>query len=252
MNVHKLASTLQVPVSPNEDAITIYEKIRGYYFERCFNCLRGVYQSPSYPNTPLPQSTPLQTGRPGEAYLRYDFDPSEAESAFNLGHRALDHLAPKTFFFSSGMSSITTLLLYLARIAGSRRLCVGQRVYFEAVRLMRQLFRVVAEDEYDFKVPSGTQILWLDYPLSTEPNQLPNLNSILDRFVSFTRKYYDQDFYIVIDYTVAAFAFDIRQYITGLAENIHIVLITSLQKHMGYGLDLAKGELLPYIRDRRN
>lgn len=70
--------------------------------------------------------------------------------------------------------------------------------------------------------------------------------------MSFTRKYYDQDFYIVIDYTVAAFAFDIRQYITGLAENIHIVLITSLQKHMGYGLDLAKGELLPYIRDRRN
>lgn len=241
MKVASLASYLGVSADSNDEPIEIYHRIRGHYFDRYLACVRGMYQSPSYPDTPLPQSTGLQSKRQSEAYLRYDFDPAELEEQFNSGHRAIDGVGARTLFFSSGMSAIATLILYLAKAARSRRACIGLHSYFETVRLLRRVFRLTAREESALGTDGDQEVLWLDFPLSTEPNGFPKLRSILERFAATAMRSYDREFYAIIDYSVAAFAFDIRDYLTGLPENMHIMLVCSLQKHMGYGMDLARG-----------
>jgi len=241
MKIASVATALGVAVSQDEDPISVYQRIRGHYFNQYFNSIQGVYQSPSYADTPLIQTTDIQSKRRAEVYLRYDFDPAELESRFNKGHQAVDGVSPRTLFFSSGMSAITTLLLYLARAATSRRACIGLHSYFETVRLLRQLFRLEAQEEAKLNIKGDAQILWMDYPLSTEWNEFPDLSSILKRFRTHAIRHYDRDFFAVIDYSVAAFAFDIRDHVSELPENVHLLLISSLQKHMGYGLDLARG-----------
>lgn len=244
MKTASVASALGVAVPPGEEPIAIYQRIRSHFFSRYFSSIQGIYQSPSYADTPLAQTTDIQSKRPAEAYLRYDFDPAEIEAVFNKGHRALDSVSPKTFFFSSGMSAVTTLVLYLAKVASSRRVCIGLHTYFETVRLLRQVFHLTAQEESALNPSRDDQVLWIDYPLTTEPNQFPDLSSILDRFIANAIGHYDQDFYAVIDYSVAAFAFDICDHVSELPENVHLLLVSSLQKHMEYGLDLARGGAL--------
>jgi hypothetical protein len=241
VKVALLADVLGVPTGASDDSIAAYGTLREYYFEQYFNALRGIYQSPSYWNTSLSQMADMQRGRCGETYLRYDFSPEDRERQFNAGHYALDGVSPETLFFSSGMAAITTLLIHVVKASGTRRACVGRRTYYETIRLLQRLFKVSAQDEYQLQIPGGARVLWIDYPLSTRPNRLPNVSAILRAFADVATRQYESDFYAVVDYTVAAFTFDVREYLCELPENLNVILVTSLQKHMGYGLDLAKG-----------
>ncbi|MDE1818293.1 MAG: hypothetical protein KGI19_06795 [Thaumarchaeota archaeon] len=144
----------------------------------------------------------------------------------------------------------------------SRGACMGVNTYFEAGRLIRQFFQVRALPEDQFRIASDDHLIWIDYPLSDEPNYFPDLHTILSEMVDNSRRRYDQEYYCVIDYTLAGFAFDIRRYIRDLPYNLHIFLVSSLQKHMTYGLDTATGgaltiysrtnEIIPAIRRLRS
>ncbi|MGH2637845.1 MAG: hypothetical protein ACRDF4_00935 [Rhabdochlamydiaceae bacterium] len=244
MHLSVLADRLGSVSHSKTNPLDIYNDLRNSLFAKFFTRVQGTYQSPSWSNSPLSQSSTENQSRIEETYLRYDFNPIDLEEQFNSGHCALDGIEPVTLFFHSGMSAINTILVYLRKALNSHGACIGTNIYFEANRLIRQFFRVQALPEDKFRIAPDVHLIWIDYPLSDEPNYFPDLRAIISEMIDNSTRRYDQEYYIVIDYTLAGFAFDIRKYIRDLPYNLHIFLVSSLQKHMTYGLDTATGGAL--------
>lgn len=221
-----------------------YEAVRESLFQRYWERCNGAYQSPSDADSPLRLMNAMQAERPKETYLRYNFGALQREQSFNGGHATVGAIAPRSLLFSSGMAAITTLLVYLRGIAGLRRVCVAENSYFESIRLLRRMFHVALRSDGTLEHTDMTRVVWVDYPTSDEPNCFPNLRAILANVVENSQRALDRDFYVVIDYTVSAFAFDLRRYLRDIPENVHVFLVASLQKHMSYGLDIAPGGAL--------
>lgn len=244
MDIKIIADYLKIPIHRQADSLAVYKEIRKNLFRRYYEKYIGTFQSPSVSPTPIIQRANNQTDRKNETYLRYDFRPQDLEEKFNSGFLSVNGVQPQTLFFNSGMSAITTLVLYLAKVVRPKKVLLGDYTFFESKHILRRLFLTKIFSEESFEIPDDTTLVWFDYPTNDDNNYFLNLPKLLNEMIKRSYERYDEEFFIVIDYTVSAFGFSLEKYLKELPLNLHIFLVSSLQKHMTYGLDIGTGGAL--------
>jgi hypothetical protein len=245
MDIKFIGDYLNIQIDNKLDNLEIYRLIRKTLFERFYKNYLGTFQSPSISASPVVLRGQFQAERSLECYLRFDFNPSELEEKFNEGHKPINFIWPKTLFFNGGMSAITTLAIYLAKEAKTGRLLLGQHTYYEVKHILRRLFAPQLFTESEVLISDDTQLIWFDYPTnSDDKNCFIDILTVLSSVIRLSKNHYDKEFYLVIDYTVSAFGFSLEKYLDDLPNNLHIFLVSSIQKHMTYGFDIGTGGAL--------
>lgn len=245
MNINDIGDYLDVRMDQRANNLENYQLIRKALFERFYDNYLGTFQSPSLKASPVVLRGRFQAERPLEYYLRFDFNPLHLEENFNAGHQPINSVWPKTLFFNSGMSAITALAIYLAKVAKTGGFLLGQHTYYEVKHVLRRIFAPQLFLESETQISDDTQMIWFDYPTnSDDKNCFLDLQKVLSTVSRLSQNHYDKEFYLVIDYTTSAFGFSLEKYLEDLPNNLHIFLVSSLQKHMTYGLDIGTGGAL--------
>lgn len=236
-----------------KDEMGIYNELRKkFLFKKDFSS-DAWFQSPSILPSTHVQRAKKQNDEEHSAYQRADYTPIDAESDFNNMFRSIGDIKPMTLFFNSGMATIASVAYYLTATKKVKAIYLGENAYFETKWLFDDYGNATYFNEYNAKIDSDAQVLWLEYPINcTNPSKYPfssspNLHTLCSFFVDLCRNNPSQQRYLVIDYTLSYLPFPIWKFIKKIPKNLSIFLITSLQKHRTYGLDVINaGALTTY------
>ncbi len=258
MNIHNLADLMKLLVKPDKNAQSTYSRIRNFYIKKGEKLGHGRYQSPSINPSAIVQRSKSQNTLEHSVYQRADFTPVKAENDFNKFFKPLSDMNPKTLFFNSGMAAISTLMFYLNNSKKGKRMHVGENAYFETKWLAEDYLGSGLVNEYSLKINKDTDILWLEYPINcTQPSKYPfdkgiDLSDVFKKLTKICKLKKGKRVSLVIDYTLYFLPFNIGDYVKIIPQNLDIYLVTSLQKHRGYGLDLVNGGALTFYSHSSN
>lgn len=247
MKLGTIAEDLGVKIDKKYKGIMAYSHIRDIFIKTSSLLERGKFQSPSISPSTHYQRSATQNEIEHGVYQRFDYTPTLIEENFNQMFRSIDNIFPKTIFFSSGMAAISSTMFFLRNSLQLSKLSIGENSYFESKWLAENYLMTTVVNEYGREFINDTNIFWLEYPINCSyPTKYPfdkrldpnvELRKIYKICVSNKRK----KFAIVIDYTLFYLPFPIWEFIGDVPNNLDIFLVTSLQKHRGYGLDLTNG-----------
>lgn len=232
-----------------------YTMVREYFQEKGRNMAAKSFQSTSIKPTSHVQRSLAQSDLEHSVYQRSDYNPISTELSYNSVFEELNNTRPYTLMFASGMSAISSVMFYLKNSRKLKKLALGKNVYFETKWLAEDYEFVTLFDEHTYQIPQNTEILWIEFPLNcTDPenqsfNAQLNLKMIIDNFCgqSFGDKKSQKA--LVIDYTLGEIPFHIKKYLNELPIDCSVYLVTSLQKHRGYGLDLTNAGAVTVYND---
>jgi len=252
MKIEELANKLCVKTKPNIHKLNIYNDIRNCFIKRSHQLDAEKFQSPSINLTTHVQRNFAQNEEEHSVYQRADYIPIKTERKFNRMFRTINNVEPKTLFFNSGMASISTIMFYLKNSKRLGTLNLGENVYFETKWLAEDFTDIKYFNEYNLNLDANAQIFWWEYPINcTQPTKFPfeqqldieKIFNIIKQFCDYRPK---KNHFLVIDYTLYYLPFQISDYLLRVPDNLEIFLITSLQKHRGYGLDLTNGGAITF------
>lgn len=253
MKLAALAQKLNIPVHNKTFSWKKeYDSIRNYFFNKYRRKAYGNFQSPSVNPTTYKQRSRFQNEKEYSVYQRADFSPIFSEGKFNSYFPNVPSYKPQTAFFNSGMASIATLIFYFKNVLKLKKMMVGENVYFETKWIFDNYDLINYFNEYQPKIPNDFNVIWLEYPINCiRPeaysfNSFINLESIMENVIEVCNKSKSKRKYIVIDYTLFYIPFDIKKFLKKIPDNLSVYLVTSLQKHRGYGLDLINAGAITY------
>ena len=257
MKIEILCKKLGVPIEKGKSKLSYYKKIRSVFLKTLTINELNKFQSPSItPSTHRQRSRP-QNEKEYSVYQRADFTPLNTESCLNRMYKRIGDKSPQTLLFNSGMAAISTVMFYLMNTKKMGRLSIGENAYFETKWLAENYENLKYFNEYNPKIKIDSEVIWVEYPINcTQPVKYPfdkglNLKRIFSSIVKSCIENRNKKIALVVDYTLYYLPFNIFDYFTELPENLEVYLITSLQKHRGYGLDLTNGGAVTFypIRD---
>lgn len=258
MKLAELAKELNLPIKPSGlEEMEIYSQIRDYFFQLFALRIKNQFQSPSLKSSTTIQRTKNQNSIEHSVYQRSDYNPLKAENQLNDLYHALKSKNPKTLYFNSGMAAINTLLFFLYHHHKIGLFLVGENAYYETKYLFEDYGSVSYYNDYYSLPKINFDSLWLEYPINcTNPANYPiNKSSIikihLKQFFQQAKKNKKKKFYLVIDYTLGKVPFQ-QSVFKSAPENVSIFLVTSLQKHRGYGLDLVNAGAITIFSNRKD
>lgn len=252
MEIKQLAQELSVSIDA-VDEMESYSLLRGYYVDTFTEKMNGQFQSPTISPSTLTQRGASQNDLEHGVYQRADYSPVVLEQQINNLYPKTNLIAPRTLVFNSGMASISTLLFFLYNCLGYEHIVVGENTYFETKSLFEKYNRFSFFNEFLSDGIPDCRGIWIEYPINcTKPDIYPiNRSSsklilfqAINELIQIARKSPEKRYSIVIDYTLYFIPFDMD--ITRVPSNVSLFLITSLQKHRGYGLDLVNGGAITY------
>lgn len=256
MKLHDLALQLGVKPPKNLKGFELYNYIRRQYFQEFKLKYTEPFQSPSIDPTTINQRSKYQLKEQHGVYQRSDYLPLTLENNFNSFFPALDDTKPLTLAFNSGMGVISSLMYFLHNFKKINRLAIGENAYFETKWIADDYNRNIYFDEYKLNLPTDCDVYWIEFPVNcTQPDKYPfdkqlDLSIFFKKFLSKVRNS-NLSIYLVIDYTLGFIPFDLTIFLQSLPVNVTIFLVSSLQKHRGYGLDLTNGGMITfYSRDK--
>lgn len=247
MDIKRLSDSLGIKYLSSKDKMQTYESIRSYYFDRFKKNYENIFQSPSINPTSVVQRGYLQNEKEHSAYQRADFTPISVEQDINKLFKKIEPFNPHTLVFNSGMAAISSLIFYFKNTLKLESVYIGENVYFETKWIFDNYEEKNYVNEYDLSMPNNWDILWVEYPINcTQPKKYPlnkqlNIKKIMNDLIDLCEKSPKKQHYLVVDYTLYFMPFSINNFISYVPKNLHIYLVTSLQKHRGYGLDLNNG-----------
>lgn len=251
MKLKKLAKALGVKAPNNISDLVLYSFVRKKYFEKFNKIYLRQFQSPSITPTTHIQRSDSQITNEHSVYQRSDYTPLRLEDDVNSLYKNLKDISPRTATFNSGMAAISSLAYFLFNVKKISKLALAENSYFETDWLMKGYGKTIYFDEYKLNLSREADAYWIEFPVNcTKPDKYPfdqqinlqNFFKFLLRRVATSKK----QIYLVIDYTLFYLPFNIDSYISELPEKLSIFLISSLQKHRGYGLDLTNGGVITY------
>jgi len=248
MKIRRLAKILGVDLQSGLVGIKAYMQLRSKYISKFHKIDRQKFQSPSIDPSTHTQRNVNQNVKEFSVYQRADFTPVLLETSFNNIFKEIGGGKPRTLFFNSGMSVIATLMFYLKNTKKTKSLLMGENVYFETKWLAKNYPNVYFFNEYNnFTIPKKIETFWIEYPINcTQPSKYPfdqdlDIKKVLKMIIKHATLNKNKTISLVIDYTLYYLSNDLIGSITKLPNNLNIYLVTSLQKHRGYGLDLTNG-----------
>src|SRR3989338_5530669 len=256
MNILTLSKAFGFPIPKEKNGIAAYNLLRDYFIQQSHQNDNNKFQSPSITPTSVIQRSRHQNEKEYNVYQRSDFTPFSLEESFNTLYKPLGRKIPKTLLFNSGMAAISTVMFFLKNSKKLGKTYIGENAYFETKWLVEDYRDIAFFNEYDPKISEDGRIFWLEYPINcTQPSKYPfnkivNLKNIINKIKNLCYKMKNEKFALVIDYTLYYLPFNITSYLLDLPDNLHVYLITSLQKHRGYGLDLTNGGAITFYGDK--
>lgn len=255
MKLQSLAKQLGISTDISAKTPLAYRQIRTYFINRFHHLDRGKFQSPSiFPSTEL-QRNKSQNEKEFSVYQRSDYTPEYLEGRFNKMFMKSSVATPRTLFFNSGMATISTVMFLLKNVKKLGTLYIGENAYFETKWLSEDFKPAKYFNEYSPMFGKDARIFWLEYPVNcTQPSNYPfdnqlDLKKTLYSIVKACRENPRQKYALVVDYTLFYLPLDIFKYLDEVPGNLEVFLITSLQKHRGYGFDLTNGGALTFYSD---
>lgn len=252
MEITTVAEQLGIKDASDKNPSVAYSRMRQYYFERFRKRVGGAFQSPSIFPTTIEQRSLSQNYEEHSVYQRSDFIPLQTESSLNRYFFQLRDREPVTLLFSSGMAAISTTAFFLRNVCGVPTTTLGENSYFETKWVFQNYPNTALINEYQSIIPENFDLLWLEYPINcTYPTDYPfsnqlNIKAIADQSIAVCHRHPNEFKKLVFDYTLHPIPFDLSPYLNEIPDNLDIFLITSLQKHRGYGLDLTNGGAITY------
>ncbi len=245
MTIAALAKKLNIPLTTTAP-LSQYNQLRRHYFQLSQQKRVNAFQSPTINPSAVQQRNNFQIELEHSVYQRADFTPTTTEKKFNSSYPTLGEHKPQTLFFNSGMASISSVYFYLTHFCRLRHFLIGENAYFETKWLADEYSNEQLFNEYS-SIPSSKlekcRVVWLEYPINCT-NQLrypisnqPLINEHIGQLFAEAQKNVSQHYALVIDYTLSEIPFSLLP--KELPPNVSLFLITSLQKHRGYGLDLV-------------
>lgn len=252
MKIDILCENLGITVERGKSKLWYYKKARVSFLKALTENEVNKFQSPSIvPSTHSQRSKP-QNEKEYSVYQRADFTPLNTENCLNQMYKKIGDRLPQTLLFSSGMAAISAVMFYLMNAKKMRGLSMGENAYFETKWLAENYDNLEYFNEYDSKIKIDSEVIWLEYPVNcTQPSKYPfdrglNLKRIFSSIIKSCAENKEKKIALVVDYTLYYLPFNIFDYFTRLPANLEIYLITSLQKHRGYGLDLTNGGAITF------
>lgn len=258
MKILQLSNELGLDSKEHSEGLQAYERLRNMYIRQFHAQDKGKYQSPSIDPTTKTQRGQNQNEKEHGVYQRADFTPTHHEEKFNKIFKSIGGIKPKTMFFNSGMAAISVLMFYLKKSRKFKNFSLGENSYFETKWLSNYYSPVRLVNEYSFRIPRQTDLLWIEYPINcTQPESFPfdkqlNIQNLLEEVTKHSTSRGNKNTVLVIDYTLYYISFDFIESIKRLPKNMELFLVTSLQKHRGYGLDLTNGGAITYYSTKDN
>ncbi len=258
MEIARLAEHFEIPIHQSDNSMAIYSEIRRYFFDRYKTMVDQNFQSPSIDSTTHPQRSIFQLPQEHGVYQRADFTPLRTERQFNGFQMPIGEIQPVSLFFNSGMAAIGSLAFYLRNNQRVPTTHIGENSYFETKWIYDSYDQVNYVNEYQDPVPQNFDLLWMEYPINcTRPEEYPfnnqlDLESLIPQTVDICEQNPDQQKSIVVDYTLHPIPLDLSSHLSRLPENLSLFLVTSLQKHRGYGLDLVNGGAVTFYGKRQD
>lgn len=251
MKIEELSSLLNIFPPKQLHGLRIYNYLRNYFIKKFHSKYNSFFQSPSIKPTTIKQRSSLQSEFEHSVYQRADYTPLRLEGYYNSLFPQVGSILPETLMFSSGMSAISSISYYLFGAKKINRIALGENAYFETKWLIEDYHRLSYFNEYNLNLPLNCDVIWIEYPINcTQPHSYP-FNNQLD-LITFFHKLVDlvhhssRHFYLIIDYTLFYIPFDLKSFITQIPKNLTIFLVTSLQKHRGFGLDLTNAGAITF------
>ncbi len=250
MNLSSLSSALGFNLPTGLSGLDLYNYLRSEFFMSFSQKQQNCFQSPSVEPSTHQQRNPSQNVLEHSVYQRSDYTPLSLENEFNQLFNPLNNgLYPKTLMLNSGMAAISSAAYFLNSTKKIKKLILGENCYFETKWLLEDYRDCSLVDEYRLEIPSDGDVFWFEYPINcTNPHRYPfdqqlNLSAFFDRVLAAVSKSKSPK-YLVLDYTLHFLPFDLSAFIKTLPRNLTVILITSLQKHRGLGLDLTNAGAL--------
>lgn len=244
MKLEKLAVVLNIKTPRKLSGFALYNRIRKYFYRRSHSLTGLAFQSPSVRPSTVNQRSTAQTESEHSVYQRSDYTPISLENSLNSIFPPLGTTVPFTLMFNSGMAAVSATAYFLYGHKKITKMILGENVYFETKWVMEGYHKFHWFNEYKQNLSANADVYWFEYPINcTQPENYPfqkqlDLPSMFIKLL--TLDYSDNRHrYIVIDYTLSTLPLDLTPYLKNLPQNLTIILITSLQKHRGLGLDLT-------------
>ena len=255
MKLKTVAKQLRISADISGKNSLTYRRVREYFINRFHHLDSGKFQSPSIAPTTESQRNGSQNEKEFSVYQRSDYTPEYSEGKFNKIFKSFRGRMPKTLLFNSGMATISTVMFFLKNVKKLGTLYIGENAYFETKWLVEDFKEVKYFNEYSPVFGKDVRIFWLEYPINcTQPSKYPfdkqlDTKLVFSSIVKICHANLGQKYALVVDYTLFYLPFDIFAYLDELPKNLEVFLITSLQKHRGYGFDLTNGGALTFYSD---
>ncbi|OGC77880.1 hypothetical protein A2619_03695 [candidate division WWE3 bacterium RIFOXYD1_FULL_39_9] len=235
---------LGIPINDAGDKMELYTNARNFFIRSFKKKYSNFFQSPSVLPSVISQRSGNQSDLEHSVYQRSDYTPISLETSLNGYFPDLGSVKSTTLMFSSGMAAVSSLVYFLYGKKGVSKIDIGKNSYFETKWLIEDYRRVFWFNEYALDIEASCSCIWTEYPINcTQPGLYPfssqmNLSRLFKKSIEMASSTRRQT-YLVIDYTLGFLPFDVALYLDKLPENLTVFLVTSLQKHRGYGFDLT-------------
>jgi cystathionine beta-lyase/cystathionine gamma-synthase len=247
MKIRAVAEELNIQINAKR-SLDIYNELRDHHYEKFATHFAGnkPFQSPSIAPTTHDQRSSSQSMDEYNVYQRADYEPHHIEEQIKSFFPIFSEKKPQTILFNSGMGAITALLFFLQSVQKVKRILIGANAYYETKNFFKfgygnyeffNEYKVLNAEDYD--------VVWLEYPINcTLPDKYPlntplPLKETIEKILKYASSNPKRQISIVIDYTLSELPFNFSPLGKILPSNVSLFLLTSLQKHRQYGLDLV-------------
>lgn len=182
-------------------------------------------------------------------YQRYRANTIAIEKSFNSEYKIISGINSKTWVFSCGMGSFTTLLQTLPDFHNACKIA-GNNLYFEVLSFLKYQKNIFffheenTEEIISFIKENKPEYLFFD-PVANS-GKLVTFNFI-KLFEYYKNNLPENPVSIIIDTTLTIHLFQIAEFFPGsYPDNLNIFLYRSIQKLDQYGLDLVTGGIITH------